>query len=517
MFETWWIWGGIAAYVLLAVIAAVWSRAGASDTMSDYFLGNRGMGGFVSAMSYSATTFSAFMMIGLAGLAYAGGVGALGFELLYLCGVSLVAIFGPKFWRVGKKYGFVTPSEMIGSRYQSKGAGATTALASMIFLIPYAAVQLAGVGYLLSGMTDGAITFTTGAIIAVVLALVFSLVAGLRSVAWTDALQSILMIVSATAIVILVVWKLGGPGKFFADLSAQPGALEVPGEGFFSLPVFIGMTLPWIFFSISNPQVSQRLFTPATSRDMRTMLLGFMIFGLIYTLVAVVWGFATRIALPGLDSPDMASPTLLGSYLVPAPLALVVMIGILAACVSTIDSIMLTLSSMFSRDVFGPAFRRTGAAAEKAQLTVGKFVLPVIAGLAFWFAHLKIDLIAVLSVSASAGLLVIVPATIGAFYWKRGTAIGVISSVVIAGGLVLALEATQTKLFGQGSGVWGLSVAVLVYIVVSLLTSSNRTHASEFIATSKGEGPEPDPFLPHQSTDSVVEESPTTAEASNHV
>ena len=58
--------------------------------MAHYFLGNRQMGGFVSAMSYSATTYSAFMLIGLAGLTYAGGVGALGFELIYLCGVTLV-------------------------------------------------------------------------------------------------------------------------------------------------------------------------------------------------------------------------------------------------------------------------------------------------------------------------------------------------------------------------------------------------------------------------------------------
>src|SRR5699024_12550898 len=62
--------------------------------------------------------------------------------------------------------------------------------------IPYAAVQLAGVGYLLSGMTHGAISFTAGTVLAVVLALVFALVAGLRSVAWTDSLQAVVMILS---------------------------------------------------------------------------------------------------------------------------------------------------------------------------------------------------------------------------------------------------------------------------------------------------------------------------------
>src|SRR5699024_6699205 len=170
-----WIWLGVAIYIVFAVVTALLSRHDAQGTMSGYFLGNRQMGGFVSAMSYSATTYSAFMLIGLAGLTYAGGVGALGFELIYLCGVTLVLVFGPRFWLVGKKFGYVTPSEMLGDRYDSRAVAITCALTSCVFLIPYAAVQLAGVGYLLQGMTGGAITFTSGTVLATVLAIAFSL------------------------------------------------------------------------------------------------------------------------------------------------------------------------------------------------------------------------------------------------------------------------------------------------------------------------------------------------------
>lgn len=483
-----WIWLGVAIYVVLALVAAVMSRAGSSRNMSDYFLGSRKMGGFVSAMSYSATTYSAFMMIGLAGLTYAGGIGALGFELLYLCGVALVLVFGPRFWRVGKKYGFITPSEMIGHRYASPKAGAVTAIASCVFLIPYAAVQLSGVGYLLSGMTDGDIGFTTGTVIAAVMALTFAMVAGLRSVAWTDSVQAILMIISASLVVIVVVNQLGGFGTFFDRLADAPGALSVPGEGYFTFSTFLALTLPWIFFSISNPQVSQRLFTPGSMRDMRKMLLGFMVFGFIYTLVSVFWGFASRLEFPDLADSDMATPTLLASDLVPTPLAIIVMVGVLAACVSTIDSIMLTLSSMLSRDVYAVASKKS---TERRQLAVGKIVLPLIAGLAYGFAHLQLDLIAVLSVSASAGLLVLVPPTVGAFFWKRGTAAGVITSVLVAGGLVLVLEYSQTLLLGQGSGVWGLIVALVLYVSVSLATPAPQARAKEFIAASRATSHQP--------------------------
>lgn len=481
--EASWIWIGVAIYIVIAVVTAFLSREGKSGSMSDYFLGNRQMGGFISAMSYSATTYSAFMLVGLAGLTYSGGVGALGFELIYLCGVTLVVIFGPRFWLVGQKYGYVTPSEMLGHRYESRSVAVVTALVSCVFLIPYAAVQLAGVGYLVSGMSDGAVSFTSGTILAVILAIVFSLVAGLRSVAWTDSLQAIVMVISATLVVGFVIYRLGGAGDFFSSLSTDhAGSLSVPGNGFFSFSVFVGLTLPWIFFSISNPQVSQRLYTPASMRDLRKMLLGFMVFGFIYTLVSVIWGFAALQRFPDLATGDLATPTLLASDLVPTVLGLIVMIGIIAAAVSTIDSIMLTLSSMVTRDVY-----RTlkDDSTEGQQLVVGKLILPVIAVLAFGFAQLEISLIAVLSVSASAGLLVMVPPIIGAFFWKRGTAPGVITATLVAGVLVLFLELTSTKLLGQGSGVWGLLVSVALFIGISLATPAPQARATDFLGHVK--------------------------------
>lgn len=481
-----WIWAGVIGYVVIAMVAAVLSRRSASTDMSDYFLGSRKMGGFVSAMSYSATTYSAFMMIGLAGLTYAGGVGSLGFELLYLCGVVLILIFGPRFWRVGRKFNFVTPTEMLAHRYRSKATGAVASLANCIFLIPYAAVQLAGVGYLLSGMSNGMVTFTQGTVAATILAIVFAMWAGLRSVAWTDSVQSIIMIISATLVVILVVHQLGGLGTFFDRLAVeQPGALTVPGDGYFTFATFLGLSLPWIFFMISNPQVSQRLYTPKSMKDLRGMMVGFMVFGFIYTLIAVMWGLTARLEFEGLTSGDEATAALLISDLVPAPLGLIVMIGIMAAAISTIDSIMLTLSSMVSRDVYAAASPK---ATERRQLLVGKFVIPVIAVMAYLFAHLQLDLIAVLSVSASAGLLVMVPSIIGAFFWRRGTAPAVISSVLVAGSVVLALEATGYRFLGQGSGVWGLSLATLIFVVVSLLTSAPTDTADEFMAVAKKRG-----------------------------
>ncbi len=477
------IWWGLAVYLAVALVIAVLARTGKAQDMASFFLGSRQMGGVVSALSYSATTYSAFMMIGLAGLTYAGGVGALGFEMIYLIGVSLVAVFGPRFWAVGKKYGFVTPSEMLGHRYASKAVAVAVALLSCLFLIPYSAVQLTGVGYLMSGMSEGAIAYTTGTVIATLVAVVFAYIAGIRSVAWTDSLQSILMMLASAAVAVLVVMALGGfSGMFDKVLAAEPRALSVPGpNGRFDFIGFLGLTIPWFFFSLSNPQVSQRLFMPASLHAMRRMLLGFMGFGFIYTLIAVLWGFAALAAFPGLERPDLASPRLLASDMVPPMLGIVVMISIMAAAISTIDSILLTLASVFARDVYANLGKEAN---ERRQLMVGKIVTPVIALLAFAFAQLQLDLIAVLSVAASAGLVVSVPAIVGAFFWRSGTAAGALASV-IGGGLFVLYAQVTGGVLSLPAGIWGIVVSSFLFIVVSLLTRAPQALAEEFISEAQ--------------------------------
>ncbi len=475
------VYAAMFIYIIIATVFAFMSKRGMGRGMTEYFLGNRAMGGFVSALTYSATTYSAFMMIGLAGLTYTGGVGALGYELLYLCGLVLAVYFGPRFWLAGKKYDYVSPTELLGHRYDSKGVAILTALACCIFLIPYSAVQLMGIGYLMEGLSGGTITFMTGLIIAVLVAVFWALIAGLRSVAWTDALQALLMIVVAIAVLLVVVYKgLGGFGGLFAALEADaPSLLAVtPKEGYFKFSTFLGLSLPWFFFCISNPQVSQRLYTPRTLKDMRVMLIGFLIFGLVYTLVSVLWGFSARMLIPGLSKADLATPSLLALPIVPMLLALLAMVGITAAAISTIDSIFLTLSSMVARDIYKNLVPN---ASDDSQLLVSKIFIPIIAIAAFLFARLQLGLIAVLSTAASAGLLVMVPAIFGAFFWKKGTSAGVIASTLIAGGLSFYLQFSGLRPLGWWPGIWAIIVSIILFVGVSLVTQPNTQRAEEFM------------------------------------
>ncbi len=467
-------------YFIVGSIIARQARRKLGSGVNDFFLAGRALGGVVAALTYSATTYSAFMLVGLAGFTYIGGVGALGFELIYLSGLILVAFFGPRFWLVGNRYNYLTPTEMLGDRYSSRTVSIVSAVAAVIFLIPYSAVQLIGIGALLEGISGGAIPYIAGVSVAAVIAVYWTWTGGLKAVAWTDSLQAAVMLTVAVLSVIFIAYRaFDGFGGMFAQLEAQyPQWLTVPGPGFFNVNAFVGLTLPWFFFSLSNPQVSQRLFMPGSLGQMRIMVMGFLIFGFIYTLVSIIWGFSARLLLPDLEVADSATPVLLSMNIVPNIVALLVMLGISAAAISTVNSIILSLSSMVCRDVFKNISREID---EERELLIGRIFVPLFTLFILAFATLRLDLIAALSVASSAGLLVMVPALIGAFFWKRGTAAGVLSSVIVGGLTAMILQYSGWRPLDLWPGVWSGIVAVTLFIGVSLLTLPPKKKAEEFL------------------------------------
>lgn len=323
----------LAVWIFLAVVIAYYSRERIGISITDFFLANRKLGGFISAMTYSATTYSAFMMIGLVGLVYSTGVGAFGFEITYLIfTVFLLIIFAPRFWSAGQKYDFITPSEMMSYRYNNKLVGMIATLIALVMLIPYASVQMMGAGYLFSSLTNGQIPYMVGVLFMAGFSAFAAIWAGMKSVSWTDALQAITMLVSAVILLLFVFYTFfGGPVSFFNTLQSQnPGLLKMSWDP----KLFIGLSLPWAFFALTNPQVSQRLFVSKDVDSLKRMIIYFSLFGLIYTVITTLLGFSAGNILPGLDKADQAMPVLLTQ--VPQILALIIFLGIFAAASSTL-------------------------------------------------------------------------------------------------------------------------------------------------------------------------------------
>ncbi len=476
-------------WFFLGVVIAYLARKRLGEGLPDFFLANRKLGGFISGMTYSATTYSAFMMVGLVGLTYLSGVAAIGFEMTYLMyTIILLLIFAPRFWVAGKKFDYITPPELLAGRYQSKWVGIVASIICLVMLIPYASVQLMGIGYLLSGLMPSSFPnmYLVGVLLAASFSTIASLVAGMKSVSWTDAFQALTMLFASIALLFFVFYHFfGSPAGFVSTVSSEtPELLRLNWD----LKMFIGLSLPWAFFAVTNPQVSQRMFVSDSPVSLKRMIIYFSIFGFIYTVITTLLGLSiANIGGLSIGAPDQAIAALLTN--VPSVLGLVVFVSIFAAATSTLGSIILTLSSIGSRDLIKNLDRDIP---EGKELLYGKMLIVGIVVICVIFANLKLDLIAVLSSMASGGLLVMAPTIIGSFFWKRSTAEGALASMGIGGVLTASLYITEWYPFGWWPSVWGLLVTVALYIGISYMTEPPE-HTDKFLREIK-EGMEKNGF-----------------------
>ncbi|MET1124453.1 MAG: sodium:solute symporter family protein [Archaeoglobaceae archaeon] len=437
----------LVAYVVLGSLIAAYARGARSQ--EEFFIAGRNVSGLISALTYAATTYSAFMMVGLVGMTYATGVGAAGFELMYLVGtLFLLSYYAPKIWRLGRERGIVSPTEFLALRYGETTAK-LAALIALIALIPYTSAQMIGVALLLE---NAGLSFASGVAVAAILVALWAFVGGLRGVALTDAFQGIVML-SAAVLVVAYVTSLTD----FSKLPELGEHLYVP-NSFWSYERFAALVTPWFFFALTNPQVFQRLFIPRDERALKRMVVYFGLFGLVYTFLVTMLGLELRLMTESGEFPvvrdrDRVTPTLLS--LAPSWLAALVSLSILMAAVTTANSIVLSLSSMVSRDIVG----------EKG-VTIGRLSVVVLTTLVALFALQRPQYIVELSVTSSTILLCQLPLIIGYFHWDRGGRITGISTL-IAGFTAAIVYPRLIPL----SSVATLLTAFAVYAIVAVLES----------------------------------------------
>ena len=426
--------------VLLAIYAVIGTAISVlvmrkKQSQEDYFIGSRAIGWIVSAMTYAATTYSAFMMVGLVGLSYATGVGAFIFEMAYLVAtLILLSVYGRRIWQLGKERGFVTPMEMFSDRYGPL-VGSLGAVVAFVALIPYTSVQVIGLALIFQTYDIG---FEAGIVIAAAIICIWALLGGLRGVAITDSLQGVFMMALA---VVAVVWS----GRQFGglELSTFPNKVWTP-------IFFINLTLPWCFFALTNPQVVQRLFIIKEKRDFRKMLLLFGVFGFLYTTIVTLIGFSAKFAtaagiFPQVADRDMVIVNVLGqmSRWLALPLALT----IIFAAVSTANSIILTLSSMLTRDLLR----------QRRNVWFGRMFIIVLTILVVLFSLTRPNYLVELSVSSSRILMVFLPLFLGLFHLRMGgrlagalTLVGGGAAAILFGALGLALSSVWTLVTAFG-------------------------------------------------------------------
>jgi Na+/proline symporter len=198
-----------------------WGIKGAlsSKTATDYMIAGRGLGMWVFILAATATSFSGWTFMGHPGLIYRDG-----FQYAYASFYAITipftgVIFLKRQWMMGKRFGFITPGEMLAAYFKSDTARVLTVLVALVFSIPYLGLQLRASGFLFNVLTDGALNVNVGMwlLSAVVAAYVAS--GGLRAVAYVDTMQCILLAGGIVALGVIAIVDV-------PNLSAGIGALS---------------------------------------------------------------------------------------------------------------------------------------------------------------------------------------------------------------------------------------------------------------------------------------------------
>jgi Na+/proline symporter len=189
-----------------------WGIKGAmtSKTASDYFIAGRGISLWVFVLAATATSFSGWTFMGHPGLLYRDG-----FQYAYASFYSITipftgVMFLKRQWMLGKRFGFVTPGEMLATYFQGNGVRLLTVVVALCFSVPYLGLQLRASGFLFNVLTDGMFSVDVGMWLLSAVVFIYVASGGLRAVAYVDTMQAVLLAFGIVAIGMIAVNYVGG-------------------------------------------------------------------------------------------------------------------------------------------------------------------------------------------------------------------------------------------------------------------------------------------------------------------
>jgi Na+/proline symporter len=471
---------GLVSYLVLLIgIAFVARRARQSESPADHFLAGRGLGTFVLFLTLYATAYSGNSLLGYPGQAYRQGfswVMATGFML------SIIVVFhalAPKLRPIAVRESFVTPGDWL--RFRFSGESGSRALLLGVSLLMVTALsnflfaQLKAMGELAEQFTGGVIPYEWGVALLAGMILFYETVGGMRAVAWTDALQGVLMLVGLGALLRWLLADSGGLELLTSQiLEVRPGAADLPSAreqiNWFSAIVLMGLA------SVVYPQAIQRIYAARSARVLRRSLALMSFMPLATTLVVTLIGLAAIARFQGLGDveADRVMPLLLGEWaregLGFSIAAMIVFMGALAAIMSTADSVLLSLGSVVAEDLFGRSHREADTTRFgkriAAALMVGMALLAIGArNVTLWgVIELKMEL-----------LIQCVPVFLIAIHWSRFRARPALLGLVFGVGIVILGVALDSKrIYGVHIGVIGLAGNAAIACIGSLFRLPGR-------------------------------------------
>ncbi|PKG44872.1 MULTISPECIES: sodium/pantothenate symporter [unclassified Planococcus (in: firmicutes)] len=461
-------------FLIIIFFIGYWSSrklAGSSNFISDYFLGGRELGGFVLAMTMVATYGSASSFLGGPGTAYTMGFGWVLLAMTQVVtGYFVLMILGKKYAIMARRYNAVTMIDFLKARYNSTAVVLLSALSIIIFLFSAMAAQWIGGARLIESLTG--LSYQSALFLFAISVLVYVTIGGFRAVALTDAVQGAVMLIGTLILLIAVIISGGGISNIMQDLINENPNLVTPygAEGNLSAAYVSSF---WILVGVGVvglPQIAVRAMSYKNARSMhRALIIGTIVTGFIMLNMHLIGVFARPI-LPGIEVGDKVIP-LIALETLPPWVAGIVLAAPMAAIMSTVDSLLLLVSSSIVKDVYLNYVKPDASLKTIKRMSFG--VTGILGVIVFLLALDPPDLLIFLNLFAFGGLeaAFIWPIVLG-LYWKWGNKYGAIASMATGILSYIALHFYNIEngnLFGVHTVTLPVVLSLLAFIAFSLL------------------------------------------------
>jgi len=515
--ETKYIW--LTAFVgIYWAYCLFWGFKGAraAKTSTDYFLAGRSIGVWVFVLAATATSFSGWTFVGHPGKIFTDGL-PYAFASFYALTIPFTGVlFLRRQWVLGRAYNYITPGEMYSDYYGGNAMRLLTVLVAFLFSVPYLGVQLKASGSLFNVLSDGFISVNLGMFALTAIVVIYVASGGLKSVAYVDCAQAVLLAVGIAILGGVALHYSGGWSGFTSGLSnlvmkdvssgqnltpdgysmkvAIPGSIQMVSAGAKAAGgAWTGIMCMTYMFALmgiqSSPAFSMWAFANKTPQAFRwqQVVASSLIVGIILFTFTIFQGLGAHILVENGILKNITDTNLIPELINLLSATAPWLVGLLAVCAlaamqSTGSGYMSTFSAMVTRDIYAKYI--SPDASDSNQKNIGRLFVVMVAGAALIVAANSSQAIVMLGGLAVAYGFQMYPALIGLCYYKGFTTKGVVYGLIV-GLIAVTLTDKTSAWFGVPWGAYPLTIHSAGWgIFFNLLTTFS---VSKFFVESDAE------------------------------
>ncbi|MGH2567836.1 MAG: sodium/proline symporter [Bacteroidota bacterium] len=472
-----WTLVSFAGYLCIVIGVGVFAARFASRGLTEFFLGGRKLRSFVVALSAVTSGRSAWLLVGVTGMAYARGISTLWSVVGYiLAELILFLTVAPKLRKQTGDMGDITLPDFFESRFNDKTRllRAVSAAVILIFMVMYVSAQLDAGGKAFSASFG--LSHFQGVLLTAFIVWLYTLLGGFLAVALTDVVQAFFMLVGLLIVPLLTIIDYGGFSTMLEAVRLQDAALLDPlalTAG--ALIGFLGIGLG----SSGNPHIIVRYMSIDEPSQLRISAFWGTLWNVLMASGAILIGVAGRAyfpdqsVLPNADTENLF-PFLAQFHLHPFLFGLVIA-AILAAIMSTADSQLLVAASSLVRDLYQKLLLKGKELDQRRLVQLSRLMVTVLVLASIALREVASDLVFWLVLFAWGGLgASFGPAIILSLYWKDVTKWGVLAGFISGTAVTIVWNQTPFLKAAVYELIPAFFISLLLIILVSKLTGPTQ-------------------------------------------